>query len=79
MDLTFEKGDAQRPRGHAVVYFRVDTEPDKVYASYMVVLPVRGGLREVRAAFPGLAPGQSAPERLFILCHAAGAGGGEQL
>ena len=41
MDLTFEKGDAQRPRGHAVVYFRVDTEPDKVYASYMVVLPVR--------------------------------------
>lgn len=41
MDLTFERGDAQRPRGHAVVYFRVDTEPDKVYASYIVVLPVR--------------------------------------
>ena len=41
MDLTFERGDAQRPRGHAVVYFRVDTEPDKVYASYIVVLPVK--------------------------------------
>ena len=41
MDLTFERGDAGRPRGHAVVYFRVDTEPDKVYASYIVVLPVK--------------------------------------
>ena len=41
MDLTFERGDAQRPRGHAVVYFRVDTEPDRVYASYIVVLPVK--------------------------------------
>ncbi len=41
MDLTFEKGDAQRPRGHALVYFRVDTEPDKLYASYIVVLPVQ--------------------------------------
>ena len=41
MDLTFERGDSQRPRGHALVYFRVDTEPDKLYASYIVVLPVQ--------------------------------------
>ncbi len=41
MDLTFERGNAQRPRGHALVYFRVDTEPDKLYASYIVVLPVK--------------------------------------
>ena len=41
MDLTFERGDSQRPRGHALVYFRVDTEPDKLYASYIVVLPVK--------------------------------------
>ena len=41
MDLTFERGDAHRPRGHALVYFRVDTEPDKLYASYIVVLPVK--------------------------------------
>ena len=41
MELTFERGDAQRPRGHALVYFRVDTEPDKLYASYIVVLPVK--------------------------------------
>ena len=41
MDFTFERGDSQRPRGHALVYFRVDTEPDKLYASYIVVLPVK--------------------------------------
>ena len=41
MDLTFERGDAQQPRGHALVYFRVDTEPDRLYASYIVVLPVK--------------------------------------
>ena len=41
MDLIFERGDFQRPRGHALVYFRVDTEPDKLYASYIVVLPVK--------------------------------------
>ncbi|MCY4364973.1 MAG: hypothetical protein OXE17_01905 [Chloroflexi bacterium] len=41
MDLTFERGNAQRPKGHALVYFKVDTEPDKLYASYIVVLPVK--------------------------------------
>ena len=44
MDLTFERGDPQRPRGHALVYFRVDTEPDKVYATYVVTLPVKADL-----------------------------------
>ena len=40
MDLTFERGDSQHPRGHALVYFRVNTEPDKVYATYIITLPV---------------------------------------
>ena len=40
MDLTFDRGDAQRPRGHALVYFRVDTE-DQLYAAYIVALPVK--------------------------------------
>ncbi len=44
MDLTFERGDPQKPRGHALVYFRVDTEPDKVYATYVVTLPVKADL-----------------------------------
>lgn len=44
MDLIFERGDPQKPRGHALVYFRVDTEPDKVYATYVVTLPVKADL-----------------------------------
>ena len=44
MDITFERGDPERPKGHALLYFRVDTEPDKVYATYVVTLPVKADL-----------------------------------
>ena len=44
MDLLFERGDRSSPRGHALVYFRVDTEPDRVYASYVVTLPIKADL-----------------------------------
>lgn len=44
MDLTFDRGDPQNPKGHALLYFRVDTEPDKVYATYVVTLPVKSDL-----------------------------------
>ena len=44
MDITFELGDRQRPKGHALAYFRVDTEPDQVYATYVVTLPVQADL-----------------------------------
>ena len=44
MDLNFDMGDSQNPRGHALLYFRVDTEPDKVYATYVVTLPVKSDL-----------------------------------
>ncbi|PKB83003.1 MAG: hypothetical protein BZY88_03355 [SAR202 cluster bacterium Io17-Chloro-G9] len=44
MDLTFERGDPQHPKGHALLYFRVSTEPDKVYATYVVTLPVKSDL-----------------------------------
>jgi hypothetical protein len=44
MSLSFEKGDPTRPKGHALIYFRVHTEPDKVYATYVVALPVKADL-----------------------------------
>ena len=40
MDLTFDRGDSQTPKGHALVYFPVTSEPDNVYATYVVVLPI---------------------------------------
>lgn len=40
MDLTFERGDGDSPRGHAVVYYRDSADPSSVAATYVVVLPV---------------------------------------
>jgi len=40
MDLTFERGDGDSPRGHAVLYYRDSAKPESVAATYMVVLPV---------------------------------------
>lgn len=40
MDISFDRGDPQKPRGHALAYFRTRSEPDKVYATYIIVLPV---------------------------------------
>ncbi len=44
MDIQFEIGDPRRPRGHALLYFRVDTEPDNVYGTYIVTLPITADL-----------------------------------
>jgi hypothetical protein len=44
MNLSFDKGDPARPKGHALIYFRVNTEPDQVYATYVVSLPVKADL-----------------------------------
>ena len=40
MDISFERGDPQRPKGHALAYFRTRSDPDKVYATYLIVLPI---------------------------------------
>ena len=39
MQLMFERGDAQRPKGHALVYFR-DSDSPGVLATYLVVPPI---------------------------------------
>ncbi len=44
MDIQFEIGDPMRPRGHALLYFRVDTEPERVYGTYIVTLPITADL-----------------------------------
>ena len=51
MDLYFDRGDSNNPAGHALVYFRVDTEPDKVYASYVVTLPIKSDLTKFLPPF----------------------------
>jgi hypothetical protein len=51
MDLQFEIGDSRRPRGHALLYFRVDTEPNNVYATYVVTLPITTDLTKYLPPF----------------------------
>lgn len=40
MTLDFERGSPSEPRGHAMAYATSLTEPDAVYASYLVVPPI---------------------------------------
>jgi hypothetical protein len=40
MTLEFHLGEATNPKGHALIYFRDGSNPDKVGASYVVILPV---------------------------------------
>ena len=42
--MIFDLGDSNNPKGHALVYFTVSTEPDKVYSSYIVILPLKSDL-----------------------------------
>lgn len=39
MNLSFERGDADRPCGHAVVYFTTGA-PERVLATYLVIPPI---------------------------------------
>ena len=40
MEISFERGEPKKPKGHALAYFRTRMEPDKVYATYIIVLPI---------------------------------------
>ena len=40
MALEFEKGDADNPTGHALVYFRAYDDESKIYATYLIVPPI---------------------------------------
>ena len=40
MDIVFEKGDAHKPRGHALLYFTSSIDAHEVWATYMIILPI---------------------------------------
>jgi hypothetical protein len=59
--LTFRVGDPDRPRGHALVFFRDGDAPDDVYATYLVVAPIKMDLgKYIPAAFATQLSGQLA-------------------
>ncbi len=57
--LTFRAGDADRPRGHALVFFRDGDASDQVWATYLVVAPIKMDLgKYIPAAFASQLAGQ---------------------
>ena len=40
MDIVFEKGDKDEPKGHALLYFRSSSDPEEIWATYLVILPI---------------------------------------
>jgi hypothetical protein len=40
VQLRFDLGDAQTPRGHAILFARVGNDPNRIIATYCVVLPI---------------------------------------
>ena len=40
MELTFEKGTKEEPKGHAFLYFRNSTDHDEIWATYLIMLPI---------------------------------------
>ena len=41
MDLYFERGAKETPKGHALVYFRQKYDPETVLATYVIALPIK--------------------------------------
>lgn len=59
--LTFRAGDAERPRGHALLFFRDADDADAVWATYLVVAPIQMDLgKYIPAAFASQLAGQLA-------------------
>ena len=40
MDIIFDRGSRDQPKGHALLYFRSDSDPDEVWVTYVVILPI---------------------------------------
>ncbi len=40
MDIVFDRGSAEHPKGHALLYFRSNLDTDEVWVTYLVILPV---------------------------------------
>jgi hypothetical protein len=57
--LTFRVGDPDRPRGHALLFFRDADDPDIAWATYLVVAPIQMDLgKYIPAAFATQLAGQ---------------------
>ena len=40
MDVVYERGSREAPKGHALIYFRSSSDRDEVWVTYAVILPI---------------------------------------
>ena len=40
MEIVFDKGSIEHPKGHALVYFKSSSDSEEIWASYLMVLPI---------------------------------------
>ena len=40
MEITFDRGTKEQPKGHALLYFRSTSDPEEIWATYLVILPI---------------------------------------
>ena len=39
--MTFERGDTNSPKGHAIIYFTNRSDPEDIWATYLILLPIQ--------------------------------------
>jgi hypothetical protein len=64
MDIVFDRGSEERPKGHALLYFRNSSDPDEVWVTYMVILPISVDVSKYVPPFLMDQVGQIGPKEL---------------
>ena len=64
MDFTFERGSADSPRGHALIYFRNSQDSDEVLVTYLVIMPIHVDVSKYVPPFLMNQIGEMSPKEL---------------
>jgi hypothetical protein len=64
MGIDFESGSEKSPKGHALLYFRSSSDPDEIWVTYLVVLPIAVDVSKYVPPFLMNQVGELAPKDL---------------
>ena len=51
MDLIFQKGSKESPKGHALLYFNNKDNPSEIWATYIITLPIEVDIKKYMPPF----------------------------
>ena len=64
MDIVFDSGSKDQPKGHALLYFKSRSDPEELWATYLVVLPIPVDVRKYVPPFLMNQVGEIGPKEL---------------